>query len=332
VSFPLLTVLGVVGVVGVVAVRRRRPRLPLITGPLVGAAASAATIFVFGFIAQRDLGDALPFLALCGTVGFVLLTDAMPRVSRRARTATVAVVLVLGLGATWVTFAEGLWYQRVFESPTDQSATEQFVRARTDLAQLPGLSTLTPVTQGEHLPARGDPGDLFVVGDCDGLYVSSGATVDELSHTNWQPVARTPGVGAYDLEVSFPADVKPGTKDPLLVSGTAEHPNILGIEYLGNDRARIFYSGAGIPGAGPSVHITPGQTYRMHLAADPETDFSLVTLDDRTVWSGVYTADDVPTLAVNRLTESTRPKFGGTLHQLPESKDLCRAVVARNSP
>jgi Alpha-(1->3)-arabinofuranosyltransferase len=331
VSFPLLTVLGVVGAVGIVAARRRRPRLVLVTGPLVGAAASAATIFVFGFIAQRYLGDALPFLAACGAAGFVLLTDALPRVSRPARRATVAVVVVLGLVATWVTFAQGLWYQRVFQSPTDETATEQFVRTRTDLAQLPGLSTLTPVTQGEHVPTRGDPGDLFVVGDCDGLYVSSGATVDELSHTNWQPVARTPGVGAYDLEVTFPADVQPGTRDPLLVSGTADHPNVLGIEYLDADHARIFYSGAGLPGNGPTVHITPGKTYRVHVSADPETDFSLVTLDDRTIWSGVYTADDLPTLAVNHLDSSTRARFGGTIHQLPESKDLCRAVLARDS-
>jgi hypothetical protein len=332
VSFPLLAVLTVVGVAGIIAARRRRPRLLLVTGPLVGAAAAAATIFVFGFIAQRYLGDALPFLAVCGAAGFVLLIDALPRVSRPTRRATVAVVLVLGVGAAWVTFAQGLWYQRVFASPTDPTATERFVRARTDLAELPKVSTLTPVARGEHLPPRGDPGDLFVVGDCAGLYVSSGATVDELSHTNWQPVARTPAVGTYDLDVTFPADVEAGTRDPLLVSGSAEHPNVLGIEYLGGDRARIFYSGAGIPGAGPSVHITPGQTYRMHLAADPETDFSLVTLDDRTVWSGVYTADDVPTLAVNRLTDTTRPRFGGTIHRRPESKDLCRAVLERNTP
>src|SRR5262249_30294441 len=159
-------------------------------------------IFVFGFIAQRYLGDVLPLLALCGAAGFVLLTDALPRVSRRARPATGAVGLLLGVGAPRVTPAEGLSYQRAFPWPTQETATEQFVRARTDLAQLPGISNLTPVTRGDHLPARGNPGDLFVVGDCDGLYVSSGATVDELSHTNWQPVARTPGVGTYDLEVT----------------------------------------------------------------------------------------------------------------------------------
>ncbi|HEU5306218.1 MAG TPA: hypothetical protein VFW97_02740, partial [Acidimicrobiia bacterium] len=331
VSFPLLTVLGILGVVGVVAARRRRPRLVLVTGPLIGAAAAAASIFVFGFIAQRYLSDVMPLLALGGAVGFVLLTDALPRMSRVTRRATIAVVLVLGLGATWVTFAEAFWYQRVFASPGDEVATRRFVQSRTDAPQLPGISSLTPVTQGEHLPLDGDPGQLFVVGACDGLYVSNGATVSELSHTNWQPVARTPSVGTYDLEVSFPDHVAPGTRDPLLVSGDAREPSVLGIEYLANDRARIFFSGVGVAGNGPSVHITPGKTYRMQLALDPESQSSLVTLDDRTVWSGIYTGSALPTLAENRLTESTRPKFGGTMRQLPESKDLCRAVLARNS-
>jgi hypothetical protein len=331
VSFPLLTVLGILGVVGVVAARRRRPRLVLVTGPLIGAAAAAASIFVFGFIAQRYLSDVMPLLALGGAVGFVLLTDALPRMSRVTRRATIAVVLVLGLGATWVTFAEAFWYQRVFASPGDEVATRRFVQSRTDAPQLPGISSLTPVTQGEHLPLDGDPGQLFVVGACDGLYVSNGATVSELSHTNWQPVARTPSVGTYDLDVSFPDHVAPGTRDPLLVSGDAREPSVLGIEYLANDRARIFFSGVGVAGNGPSVHITPGKTYRMQLALDPESQSSLVTLDDRTVWSGIYTGSALPTLAENRLTESTRPKFGGTMRQLPESKDLCRAVLARNS-
>jgi hypothetical protein len=332
VSFPLLTVLGVLGVVGVVTARRRRPRLSLVTGPLIGAAAAAASIFVFGFIAQRYLSDVMPLMALCGAVGFVLLTDAVPRMSRVTRRATIAVVLVLGLGATWVTFAQAFWYQRVFASPGDEIATRRFVQTRTDAPQLPGISSLTPVVRGEHLPLDGDPGQLFVVGDCDGLYVSNGATVSELSHTNWQPVARTPGVGTYDLDVSFPDHVAPGTRDPLLVSGDdSGEPSVLGIEYLANDRARVFFSGVGVAGDGPSVHITPGKTYRMQLALDPESQSSLVTLDDRTVWSGIYTGTDLPTLAQNHLTDTTRPRFGGTIHRRPQSKDLCRAVLARGS-
>lgn len=327
VSFPLLCVLGLVGIAAVVMLRRARPRLRLLTAPLLGAAASAGTILVFGFIAQRYLGDVLPFLALASIVGFVALGAVLPRCSTRVRRGTVAVLVALGLVATWVTFAQSYWYQRVFASPGTEAATGGFVRARNDLPTLPGLHSLTPVTRGSHLPARGDAGQLFVVGDCDGVYVSDGATVDELSHTNWKPVARTPAVGAYDVDLTFP-DAPAGTQDPLLVSGTADHPNVLAVEYLGDDHVRFVYRGAGIEGAGPAVHVTPGKTYRARLALDPETDFSTVRLGDRTVWSGVYTADDIARLGVNHLDGSTRARFGGTISQRPVSKALCRSLLA----
>jgi hypothetical protein len=60
----------------------------------------------------------------------------------------------------------------------------------------------------------------------------------------------------------------------------------------------------------------------VQLSADPETDFSLVKLGDRTAWSGFYSADAPPRLVADR-------HFRGNIRVHPESKALCREVLSQ---
>jgi hypothetical protein len=225
--------------------------------------------------------------------------------------------VAIGLVATWITFAESLWYQRVFTSPNDETSTQQFFEWRGDLPALPAGRGQV-IQEGPHLPARGAPGELFVLDNCAALYVSDGATTDELTHTNWKPVLRTPEAGAFDLDLRFP-DGAAGTADRLLVSG-ANGENALSVEYVDDDTIRFSYHGAGIEGLGPAIEIEPGRTYHVRISADPETDFSIVTIDDRLAFSGVY-GGDVPRLGA----------FRGSLLDRSPTREACQALVGRNS-
>jgi len=233
------------------------------------------------------------------------------------------------VGGTWVTFSQALWYQRVFASPSDEVATRAFFNTRADLGRLP-FGAGTVVSQGTQLPASGAPGEVFVVGDCDGVYVSDGAVLDELAPTNWKPIVRTPAVGAFDVDVTFPA-AKPGTADPVLVGGTAADPYVLRVEHLGDGNIRFRDDRGSDDGTAPIVHVTPGRTYRMRVAADPQTHLSEVLLDDRKVFSGSYLGTSysgtAPHLGVNDVDTSTAPKFRGTLDPHPASTALCRKLL-----
>jgi hypothetical protein len=315
--------LGVLGIVGLAAVWRER-RLRVALAPLLGAAAAAATIFVFGYIALRYLGDAYPLVAVAGCAGIVALTAQARAWGANRRRAVVAGLVALGLLSTWVNLGQAVSYQRVFASPGDERATAALVRWQHAAPPVPGVGE-APLRRGDHLPARGRAGDLFVVGACDGLYVSDGATVDELSHTNWKPVVRTSRLGAFDVDVRFPR-APVGTVDPLLASGTPGDASLVDVSYLAGNRIRIGFRGAGIGGGAP-VHVTPGHTYRMRLSMDPETDLSTVVLGDRTVFSGIYDGPAGAVLGQNDLDGSTRSRFGGTLRQRPTSQALCREVA-----
>ncbi|MET0421638.1 MAG: hypothetical protein ABW073_08015, partial [Acidimicrobiia bacterium] len=327
VTYPLLLTLSAVGVVALVATRRRRPSTRAMWTPLAGAAAAASTIFVFGYLAQRYLGDVWPLLVLGACVGFAFTTRALRDVSTRARTVIVALLVVIGLGAAWINFSQALWSQRLYASPNDDVATESFYDFRTALGRLPAGAS-TRVEQGDHVPARGAAGAVFVVGDCDGVYVSDGALVDELSPTNWKPVARTPAVGAYDVDVTF-RDAPAGTSDPILVGGTAADPYVLRVDHLGD--GNVQFRDDHRPGGGttPIVHVTPGRTYRLRVAGDTQTKSATAFLDDRRVFLGPYAPDTPPHLGYNDLDASTRPVFRGSLHERPASDALCRRLLAR---
>lgn len=335
VAFPLLGVLAAAGILAIARPRRDRTGVRLLTGPLLGASAGAATIFVFGFIAHRYLGDVLPALVVAGGVGFVSVGAGIARLRPGTRRLVIAALVLVGAAGAWTSFAHALWYQRVFASPGSESATAAFYADRRDLPSLP-VGRGTAVNRGEGLPERGQPGELFVVGDCDGLYVSDGATVDELSHTNWKPVVRTPAVGAHELAVSFD-DAPDGTQEPILVAPAtgASSPageTVISVEHLPGDRVRFHSRSPGSEGTGPAVEVEPGRTYRMHASADPHTDFTLVVLDGQRVLSGFYPAATAPVLGRNTVDASTLSRFGGTLRELPVERGACESIVASVDP
>jgi hypothetical protein len=60
----------------------------------------------------------------------------------------------------------------------------------------------------------------------------------------------------------------------------------------------------------------------VQLSADPQTDYSAVTVGDHTAFTGFYGSDVVPRLAGD---------FSGEIRVRPESKSLCREVVGTDA-
>ncbi len=330
VSFPLLCVLGIAGLTRVVVARRRHPNLAWLRAPLCGAAAAAVTIFAFGFIAQRYLSDVFPFLVVAAGAGLAVATPFLARARDwRWRKVTIAMLVALGVASCWIAFAQALWYQRVFASPPDEAATQAFVRFQQDLGSHYSNGSVSAVRSGARLPPEGRAGDLFIVGDCDGLYVSDGSLTDEVQPTNWKPVQRTSGVGTFDADMRFPADVAPGESDPLLSGGTPDQPEVVTVEYLADGMVRFVYRNATGEIAGQPMHITPGRQYRARLSADPQTHQVLVRIDDRTALLVPYPSDEPVRLGVNDVSGSTRPRFGGSIRERHQPNGLCREIRDR---
>jgi len=325
VSYPLLGGVAVVGLAAVVRARRSTGALLSITAPLAGATAAATTIFGFGFIAHRYLVDVLPLMILASAAGLATITRWTESHPGRTRVTLVSALVLLGAWGTWVTIAQSLWYQSVYASPGDERTAARFYDRRQTLPRLPrGQSQV--VRQGPDLPKTGGAGELFVVGDCAGVYVSDGSRPDELTHTSWKAVARGEAVGAHALEVVFPTDTV-GTSDPLLSGGTRQRPEVISVEYLGDGELRFRYRGAGGDVVGRRVGVKPGGRHRLEVVADAQIDLLFVTLDDRRVLDAIYPGGTLLALGANEVDTSTHPQFRGLIKGRTPSDALCRRLL-----
>lgn len=187
-STPLLFLLSIWGLVtafrpkaiGKVA----RTRLLLLASGSAGAA-----LMLWGYIAPRYLGDFVPFLVLASAVAMADIFRRLETRKRRIRVASLAGISVVALFSITANVGMAI-------SPNEEWDTTQvlnFVQAQKTLSDLTGHPLESNVVRGNSLPAWGPAGQLYVIGDCSGLYISNGenySTVpsQQYERTTWMTV------------------------------------------------------------------------------------------------------------------------------------------------
>jgi hypothetical protein len=186
---PLLFLLSIWGTV--TAFRPNGPgqaRLARIA--LLGGAAGAGGVLLWGYISERYMADFMPFLILAAGLGLVDLWRRMDGRSHRARrnlcggTVVVAAYCIAANLAIAV-FPVAQW---------NVTQTASFV----SFAERGSLTSLAATVQkGDSLPYWAPAGTLFAVGDCTGLYLSTGNTSkdvpgQQIQHYTWIPVEQSP--------------------------------------------------------------------------------------------------------------------------------------------
>jgi hypothetical protein len=179
-SMPLLFLLGCGGLL--VAFRRRAPRE---FGPvrivLLGAGAASAAIFLWGYIANRYLAELMPVVIVASIVGLIELWRRLdtkgPRPRRRALVA-IALLGVFGIVANL----------GITSTPQDPFAAggrriHDYVATQKTISDVTGHPLTRYITRGTQLPKLADADQLYVVGDCDALFISTGEAA-----VTWVPV------------------------------------------------------------------------------------------------------------------------------------------------
>lgn len=245
-SMPLLVLLALAGLV---AAARTAPLRPL----LVVAAASAAGAglsLTIAYVTTRYLADFLPFLLLAALIGVQALLPALARLAPRTRGALLAGAAVLVLVGVAVNGSTGLVTQRLLSAEVAEADRAAFVKTQDRVDDALGRRP-RGVATGPELPALGVPGDLFVLGGCDGLYAAG--------QFEWVPVERTARSGVHRLRVRFPAGAR---AQPLATIGA------------GRDRVTVLTG----PGRSVSVRVrgrVAGRGARQALPAGHLADVRL---------------------------------------------------------
>jgi hypothetical protein len=314
-TMPALTVLGGAGVVVLV----RRAGAAAVRAPLIGAVGGGLATLTIAFVANRYMSDLLPAIVLASLVGLHALLGR----ARRAPTATLTrvaavVVVVLAVVSLWVNFALAFSYQRALY-PQDASSRAGFIGFQQDVDELIPGGPRGNVQFGRELPARGERGELFVVGDCAGLYWSDSR--------EWFAVERADGAGHFRLRARFP-DVATG-EEALLGIGAGSDQNVLQVRYLPDHRARFVLLSrvAPTPLVSAPQRIEPGRAHAMDVIIDGRTGLVRVTLDGHDVLAAItlLVSGDEATIG----GAAGQPPFSGTLRELPVRMPLCNRMRDR---
>ncbi len=189
-SMPLLFLLSCWGMV---TAFRPRPigKVALTRIPLLAAGSAGAALLLWGYIAPRYLADFVPFLVLASAVA---LADIWRRMEGRSRRIRIGTFTVIGLVALFTIVANiGIAIVPNEEWTTTQALN--FVQTQKSISDITGHPLSAEVHRGSQLPAYAPAGELFVIGDCDGLYISNGENYStipgqQFTRTTWLAVER----------------------------------------------------------------------------------------------------------------------------------------------
>jgi hypothetical protein len=322
-SVPLLFLLGVWGIV--TAFRRRtvgRARLTCI--PLLAMTVATSGVLLAGYIANRYLAEFLPVLVLASAVGAVDLLRRAGRRSWRVRRGALAAVAVLGFFGLAANLA-------VASTPTDSVAwgserARRYVELQKSISDITGHPLDDNIVRGTRLPKRAPADELFVAGDCSGLYISIGE-----SRTNWIPVEYA-GSAVTHLAVTF--DRQPVREQFPLVTIRENQPSTVYLEIGRNDRMRFriddpygYPNYAGVD-LSKSVPVRVGTPYRITVITDRFLHRYAVALDDSEMVSAVLATPDRKVVPLLRRAGQGEPPSPVTVEQTRQREaSLCESLI-----
>ncbi len=204
-STPLLFLLSIWGLV--TAFRPKAlGKVALTRLLLLAAASAAAALMLWGYIGPRYLGDFVPFLVLASAVGMADIARRLEGRRRRVRTGAVALIGVVAL----FSIAANIGIAIVPNEEWTDSQAVSYVGAQKTISDLTGHPLQGRVARGNSLPPWAPAGQLYVIGDCSGLYISNGenySTVasQQYTRTTWQTVELgRPFLHTLQLRVNAP--------------------------------------------------------------------------------------------------------------------------------
>jgi hypothetical protein len=326
---PLLLVLGCWG-----AITAFRPKgigqVRLTRIILIGGAAGAGGVLLWGYISQRYITDLMPFFIIAAGIGLI---DIWRRLEKRSYSTKRLVLSALGVVAAYCVAAN----VAVASFPVAQWTTAQNVNFVTAQNSLSLTSLKANVLHGNTLPYWAPAGQLFAMNNCSGLYLSTGNDMkdvpgQQLEHYTWTPVEQSPSL-TQTIGFTFNRRSRYFTTPlPLMTYGKST----LMLEPVNRTHARIV-----IENSGTTVNWPPAaswvfpdtlihEQYQINVTTDPNLKSLLV------MWYGSeminhYLGGDGPAVAQPTVTAPNAPLPVITVASVPKPAttymNLCRSLV-----
>jgi hypothetical protein len=239
---------------------------------LLAAGSAAAALMLWGYIAPRYLGDFVPFLILASAVGLVDIFRRLDGRRRSVRAGAVVVVAAAGLFCIVANIGIAI-------APNEEWNTTQvlrYVQAQKTLSDITGHPLEGNVVHGSALPTWGPAGRLYVIGNCNGLYVSNGenySTVpsEQFDRTTWMTVQLGPEF-QHEFRITATAPASGHSETVPLVSAGNYTVTATATPTSNAHLVQVTFGikGAGAVSSGHSYEFEAGTTQAVTVITDPE--------------------------------------------------------------
>jgi hypothetical protein len=243
---------------------------------LVTAAAAGVTVMVFGWIANRYVGDFIPVLVVAAALGMVDLWRRLRSAPRRRRRWALIVIAALGLFGV----AANIGVAASRQGDWSNQQVQNFVGFEDTVSKLTGHPLNRVVMQGTALPLHASAGQLFIAGDCEGLYLatglSDGSTVTRKAtllaqaydlSSGWVPVQRSSSI-RHTVDISVRAPLSDSQTSVSVATIGGDNPSTLSVRPSGPGAIRFTMTSpfGTLTSKSMSVHV--GRTYRFSVVLD----------------------------------------------------------------
>ncbi|MGH3579702.1 MAG: hypothetical protein ACRDU0_19395, partial [Mycobacterium sp.] len=237
---------------------------------LLASGSAGAALFLWGYIAPRYMGDFVPFLVLASAVAMADIWRRLENRKRSVRLGTLGVISAVALFTIAASIGTAI-------TPAEEWNTPQvlrYVETQKAISDATGISLTSSVHRGTSLPGWGPADQLYVIGQCDGLYISNGeyySTVpqQQFQRQTWMVVERGHAF-QHTYRITFNKPVSVGSASaPLVTAG----PNTVSVAVAASRDPHLLIVRFHVAGEGPRLSgtiagVAPGSRHQVVVVTD----------------------------------------------------------------
>jgi hypothetical protein len=335
-SFPATTpLLFLLGCWGVVTTFRPRGigQIRLTRIIVLGAAAGAGGVLLWGYISQRYLADLMPLFIIAGAIGLIDIWRRLEHRPRRVRGIALGTIVII---ATYCVAAN----VAIAAFPVAQWSTTQLAGFVSVEKSLSIDSLADNVQLGTKLPYWAPAGQIFAMDNCSGLYLSSGNDMkdvpgQQIEHYSWMPVEQSSSF-THTIGFTFNRPVSDFTH-PLVLMTYGKSTLVMEPAGSGYVRMQLRNSGTTInwpSGTGWKFAITRGllhERLQISVTVDPNLNSIIVGWYGDEVMINHYIVGSGPAVVKSTKVSAGSPLPVVTVANLPSPSTapmtLCRSLT-----
>jgi hypothetical protein len=236
---------------------------------LLGGAAGASGVLLWGYIDQRYLADLIPFFIIACGVGLIDVWRRLEVRSRRARRLALGTTLIIAVYCIVANVGVAVF-------PVEQWTPQQGARFISAEKSLSLDSLADSVQVGTKLPYWGPAGAIFATDNCSGLYLSNGNEYgdipgQQLEHYTWTPIEQSAAF-TKTFEVTFDrSELALHSALPLVTYGASTL--VLAPTRPGDVLIEVEHAGGPSydwpPSAFPVLNVSAHKRFRIAVTIDP---------------------------------------------------------------